>query len=149
MSKRVNIESLKELFPAAGHFLVVLRVVQLAQKYDSQTVQHIHSNGQEIEMMEWELSEELELSAYKSNYVLMLRSPGEAINTSRFRSSTSNRISRAMSPHSGGGETINTAGRRSIMSQLYRLSNENVSSVYDDRLDKIDPEGTLVPGQRR
>ena len=31
----------------------------------------------------------------------------------------------------------------------YRLSNENVSSVYDDRLDKIDPEGTLVPGQRR
>ena len=55
-------------------------------------------------MMEWELSEELELSAYKSNYVLMLRSPGEAINTSRFRSSTSNRISRAMSPHSGGGE---------------------------------------------
>lgn len=29
------------------------------------------------------------------------------------------------------------------------MSNENVSSVYDDRLDKIDPEGTLVPGQRR
>ena len=56
MSKRVNIESLKELFPAAGHFLVVLRVVQLAQKYDSQTVQHIHSNGQEIELMEWELT---------------------------------------------------------------------------------------------
>ena len=54
--------------------------------------------------MEWELSEDLELSAYKSNYVLMRRSPGEAINTSRFRSSTSNRISRAMSPHSGGGE---------------------------------------------
>ena len=47
MSKRVNIESLKEFFPAAGHFLVVLRVAQLAQKYDSQTVQHIHSNGQE------------------------------------------------------------------------------------------------------
>ena len=41
MSKRVNIESLKKLFPAAGHFLVVLRVAQLAQKYDSQTVQHI------------------------------------------------------------------------------------------------------------
>ena len=35
------------------------------------------------------------------------------------------------------------------MTHHYRLSNENVSSVYDDRLDKIDPEGTLVPGQRR
>ena len=32
---------------------------------------------------------------------------------------------------------------------VFSLSNENVSSVYDDRLDKIDPEGTLVPGQRR
>ena len=152
MSKRVNIESLKELFPAAGHFLVVLRVVQLAQKYDSQTIQHIHSNGQEIEMMEWELSEELELSAYKSNYVLMLRSPGEAINTSRFRSSTSNRISRAMSPHSGGGEgkhlTLKLTGTI-ILSPHCRLSNENVSSVYDDRLDKVDPEGTLQPRQRR
>ena len=70
MSKRVNIESLKKLFPAAGHFLVVLRVVQLAQKYDSQTIQHIHSNGQEIEMMEWELSEELELSAYNINLIM-------------------------------------------------------------------------------
>ena len=71
----------------------------------------------------------------------------ESNTPSRF--STSSRTSPPMSPHSGGGETINTAGRRSIMSQLYRLSNENVSSVYDDRLDKIDPEGTLVPGQRR
>ena len=35
------------------------------------------------------------------------------------------------------------------LAQHSRLSNENVSSVYDDRLDKIDPEGTLVPGQRR
>ena len=70
MSKRVNIESLKELFPAAGHFLVVLRVAQLAQKYDSQTVQHIHSNGHEIELMEWELSEELELSAYNIDLIM-------------------------------------------------------------------------------
>jgi len=29
------------------------------------------------------------------------------------------------------------------------LSNENVTSIYDDRLDKLDPEGTLQPGQRR
>ena len=82
----------------------------------------------------------------------MRRSPGEAINTSRFRSSTSNRISRAMSPHSGGGEgkhlTMKLTGTI-ILSPHCRLSNENVSSVYDDRLDKVDPEGTLQPRQRR
>ena len=36
-----------------------------------------------------------------------------------------------------------------IISPNRRLSNENVSSVYDDRLDKVDPEGTLQPRQRR
>lgn len=36
-----------------------------------------------------------------------------------------------------------------IISPNCRLSNENVSSVYDDRLDKVDPEGTLQPRQRR
>ena len=32
---------------------------------------------------------------------------------------------------------------------LSRLSSENVSSPYDDRLDKIDPEGSALPGPTR
>ena len=54
-----------------------------------------------------------------------------------------------MSPHSGGGEWSGLKTPIEVNGRYFRLSNENVSSVYDDRLDKIDPEGTLVPGQRR
>ena len=54
-----------------------------------------------------------------------------------------------MSQHSGGGQpafqTMNVSTYTSH--DLYRLSSENVSSPYDDRLDKVDPEGTApLPG---
>jgi len=34
----------------------------------------------------------------------------------------------------------------SVTNLRRRLSSENVSSPYDDRLDKVDPEGTAIPG---
>ena len=37
-----------------------------------------------------------------------------------------------------------------LIIDVVRLSNENVNSVYDDRLDKLDPEGNLQqPGGRQ
>ena len=36
-----------------------------------------------------------------------------------------------------------------IDQNIFRLSKENVTSIYDDRLDKVDPDGNLQPGQRR
>ena len=36
-----------------------------------------------------------------------------------------------------------------LLFSLSRLSSENVSSPYDDRLDKIDPEGSVLPGPAR
>jgi len=37
----------------------------------------------------------------------------------------------------------------SVTNLRRRLSSENVSSPYDDRLDKVDPEGTAIPGPGR
>ena len=69
---------------------------------------------------------------------------------SKFRSSTSNRISPPMSPRSGGGESEILILSAIFPSFTYfRLSKENVTSIYDDRLDKVDPDGNLQPGQRR
>ena len=36
-----------------------------------------------------------------------------------------------------------------ILTAYCRLSNENVTSPYDDRLDKVDPEGNLAPAASR
>ena len=71
---------------------------------------------------------------------------------SKFRLSISSRTLPPMSPHSGGGKGKHLTLKLTdtiILSPHCRLSNENVSSVYDDRLDKVDPEGTLQPRQRR
>ena len=68
----------------------------------------------------------------------------------KFRSLTSNRILPAMSPRSGGGEYIDQHQKPLLVIVIKRLSNENVTSVYDDRLDKLDPEGNLgQPGGRQ
>merc|ERR1712223_105986 len=48
---------------------------------------------------------------------------------------------------------INNSFQKSFASNVTplrrRLSSENVSSPYDDRLDKVDPEGTAIPGPGR
>ena len=72
-----------------------------------------------------------------------------SINLPKFRSSTLKIHLPAMSQHSGGGGIL-LQQHNIIFYYHYRLSSENVSSPYDDRLDKLDPEGnTILPGPTR